>query len=415
MGGLHRLNDRNMPTTCVRPPELRAPMVDLQKILASTQLPTLPTVAVRLLELSRNPETELRDVIAVIKTDPAITAKILKATNSSYFGFRTQITTIDRAVPLLGTTLVTSLALSFSLVDAAMTTGPLTTHYNAYWKQSIVHACAAETLSKLCARGQEGEYFLAGLLADLGRLAMLKTIPRDYLPVLEVARDTQRELVELETEALGVNHVEVGTKLMESWKLPAPLIDAVLLHHAGVQTLIDTPRTPEHKLLQAVAVATSTGEYFCCSNKGPALDRLRKLTAAYYNFSDQALDDFLTQTRARINQAGDLFTVSFDELGEPCDLMAQASEQLAQLALREFVASTQASAMREMAEQQRQELESKNVELQQQALHDPLTFVYNRNFFDESMTSTILAAAHTADSVGVIFADIDKFKSLNDT
>jgi HD-like signal output (HDOD) protein len=128
------------------------PMANFEKIWSSTQLPTLPTVALRLIELSKDRETEIRDVIEVIKSDPAITAKILKATNSSFFCFRSQITTIDRAVPLLGKTLVTSLALSFSLVEAAMTTGPLAAHYNAYWRLSIIQACAAETLAKSKAR-----------------------------------------------------------------------------------------------------------------------------------------------------------------------------------------------------------------------------------------------------------------------
>ena len=108
-------------------------MIDPTKIWSSSQLPTLPSVAIHLLELSKDPETEIRDVIEVIKTDPAISAKILKSTNSSFFGFNSKVTSIDRAVPLLGTTVVTSLALSFSLVDAAMTTGPMVEHYNAYW------------------------------------------------------------------------------------------------------------------------------------------------------------------------------------------------------------------------------------------------------------------------------------------
>lgn len=390
-------------------------MIDPKKIWSSSQLPTLPTVAVRLLDLSRDPEAEIRDVIEVIKSDPAISAKILKSTNSSFFGFKSQVTSIDRAVPLLGTTVVTSLALSFSLVEAAMTTGPLAGHYNNYWKQSIVQACAAEILSKYSGKGLECEFFLAGLLADLGRLAMLKTIPRDYQPVLEAANTEQGNLVEFETKMLGVNHVEVGEKLMENWKLPAVLSQAVKMHHSGVEEINALESTGEFGLVRTVALAAATGDYFCSSNKGQALDRLQKLSAAFFDFCAEEMEQFLANTRARMEQAGDLFSVNFDELGEPSELMAQANEQLAQLALREHVANTQASAQRDAAEKEREELATRNEQLQKQALHDPLTMVYNRLFFDEAMTTAVHASSRLAEAMGIVFADIDKFKTLNDT
>ena len=90
----------------------------LEKILSSALLPTLPQAAIRLLELSRNPDAAINDVVIAIKLDPAITIKILKAANSSYFSFRAEVKSIERAVPLLGINVVTSLVLSFSLVES---------------------------------------------------------------------------------------------------------------------------------------------------------------------------------------------------------------------------------------------------------------------------------------------------------
>ena len=72
-------------------------MLDAKKIWSSSTLPTLPAVAVKLLDLSRDPETETGDIVKLIKTDPAICAKILQATNSPYFGFSARVTSIDRA------------------------------------------------------------------------------------------------------------------------------------------------------------------------------------------------------------------------------------------------------------------------------------------------------------------------------
>ena len=156
----------------------------LEKILTSTLLPSLPRVAVKLLELAKDPESCIDDVVQAIKMDPAISIQILKSANSSYFSFRTEIKSIERAVPLLGTNVVSSLVLCFSLVDSLTSRGPLARHYREYWRQSITQAAAAETIGKISGHGTASENFLAGLLTDVGRLAMLGTLADFYLPVI---------------------------------------------------------------------------------------------------------------------------------------------------------------------------------------------------------------------------------------
>jgi len=390
-------------------------MIDHERIWSSSQLPTLPSVAIRLLEISKNPETEIREVVEVIKADPAISAKILKSTNSSFFGLSSKVTSIDRAVPLLGTTVVTSLALSFSLVEAAMTQGPLAEHYSLYWRQSVVQGVAAQLFGELSRDGLDCEYFLAGLLADLGRLAMLKTISKDYLPVLETARDERRPLLDVEREILDIDHVTVSIKLMERWQLPASLIKATRLHHASLDELQQVAADEDFGLVKSVATAATIGEYFCTTNTGRALEKLKILAAEFYNIAEADLSDLIIKARERFNEAGDVFSVATDSIAEPSDLMAEASEHLAQLAVREHVASTQATARQEIAEREKQQLQATNQKLRKQALYDPLTKIYNRHFFDETLGNEIERAGRSAGSLGVIFLDIDRFKKLNDT
>jgi diguanylate cyclase (GGDEF)-like protein len=390
-------------------------VIDPKRIWSSSQLPTLPSVAVRLLELARDPETEFKTVIDVVKTDPAITAKILKSANSSFFGFKAPVTSIERAVPLLGTTVVTTLALSFSLVDAAMSSGPLAQHYSAYWKQSIVQAVAAEVIAEQHAPGISGECFLTGLLLDLGRLAMLKTVAKDYLPVLIDWQEKGGSLNDLELARLGVDHVGVGMQLMRDWRLPAGLIQAVSLQHAPLEQILDELQGDAAAMDRAVTVAAAVGDYLCTIDKASALERLKALASAFYRQDEAQLEAYLKLTRERIDRAGVLFSVDFGELGDSADFMAEANEQLARLAVKEHMASTQMEIQREAVEHQNQELESKNQELQQLAMRDPLTLLYNRTFFAEALSAAIQAASRTAAPVGVLFTDIDRFKSLNDT
>ncbi|QDT66964.1 sensor domain-containing diguanylate cyclase [Calycomorphotria hydatis] len=389
-------------------------MVELKKIWSSSQLPTLPTVAIQLLDLSKDPETEIRQVADVIKTDPAICAKILKATNSSYFGFQAPVTSIDRAVPLLGTTVVTSLALSFSLVEDAMTTGPVARHYRDYWMQSIVQAATAELLSEHTPGAIGCEFFLCGLLSDLGRLAMLKTVPEESCQAIESASERQCDLHHTETEIIGINHVEVGVKLMQNWNLPPSIVRAAQFQHDPPELIMEHASADDYNLIRAIATAASFGDYFCGANKGQALTRLRMLTTNLYGFDDQKLDDFVARAKEKTAEVGELFSVNTDDIGEPEELMALANEHLATLTLRQQMEATQAVARQQMLEEQTRQLESKNEELQKQVMHDPLTKVYNRSFFDEAIAREVDRCGREAATIGLLFLDIDKFKTLND-
>lgn len=387
-------------------------MIDVKRILSSPQLPTLPSVAVRLLELTKNPETEIRDVVDVIKADPAISAKIVKAANSTYFGVRSEVKAIDRAVPLLGTTVSTTLALSFSLTDDAMTRGPLSDHYQQYWRQSVVQAVAAEELGRRVSTAAAPEYFLAGLLQDLGRLALLKTVPRDYQPLLAREDQLDPSLAEVELTALGVNHAQIGAQLMEQWKLPDALVRAVQHHHDPAESLAGLQTDPEFPLYAGIAVSACVGDYFCTPFKGRALEQLRRLTADHLHFQEGELDAYLAKCHQRTEEAAGLFQINAAELGDPADLMVQASEQLAQWTLRQHVASTQ---RQQEIEREKEQLAIQNRELQKQALHDPLTGIYNRHFFDAALEREVARAHRVAAPVALIFADIDHFKKLNDT
>jgi two-component system, cell cycle response regulator len=390
-------------------------MLDTKRLFASNQLPTLPSVAVKLLELAKNPETEIRQVIDTIKADPAISAKILKSANSTYFGFKSEIRAVERAIPLLGTTVSTTLALSFSLNDDTMSSGPVAEHYKSYWMQSVVQSCAAERLGFRTNPAVAPEFFLAGLLMDIGRLALLKAASREYLPLLDACVAEKLPLLETEDTRLGTNHALIGSQLMEAWRLPEAITQSVRWHHATFTELDALRRNENFTLYASIATASAVGDYYCTEHKGRALERMRKLYTDYLGFPADTLDAYLQDCALRIEQAAGLFSVDVTSLGDPADLMVEANEQLVQLTLREHVASTQATIRHQESEKERAALETQNRELQKQALHDPLTRVFNRNFFDESLEREISRGQRMASAVSVIFADIDHFKKLNDT
>jgi len=389
-------------------------MIDTQKIWSSAQLPTLPVVALRLIELTRSSTTDISEIVATIKSDPAIATRLLKAANSTFFGLTSKVTSIEQAVILLGTTAVTALALGFSLVDGASAQGPLRQAYSAYWLQSAVQATAAKLLAARQSSGKEEDLFLAGLLLDLGELAMLRTIPADYQPVIETAASLQCPLQEIETQILGVNHIEIGVNLMQRWNLPEALCRAIRWHHEPLQAFAADAEAMNDKLLQTTAVAAAFGEYFCGSAKGHALERLRKLADAFFQLRGADLDSFLDDLRHRVDEIAGLFSIDAQSLAKPAELLAQANEQLALLAISAQAESVHARARQAAAENEVRNLELKHEQLKEQALRDPLTRLYNRHFFDESLAREIQQCARNALPLGIIFCDADRFKQIND-
>ena len=388
-------------------------MIDPTRIWSQTQLPSLPTVAVRLLELTRNPETELSQVVEAIKADPAISAKFVRAASSTFFGVRTEVAGIERAVSLLGPTVANSLALSFALTNDATAESPAFTHYRSCWQQSLVQSIAAGIIAERIEPALADEYTLCGLLLDVGRLALLSVFWDEYRPVLETAAERGTPLDRLEADWLGIQHAEVGSQLMEHWRLPMSVVEAIRWHHAAPECLLERKSESHFSMQAAMALASCAGDFVCSTAREPARERLHRLACDLFHWTLDETQEFLCETELRAQRHDDL--LNLDTVAQPAALMLQANEQLVQLTLRAHVACTQATLRQQVAEQETRDLEFQNQQLQKQALHDPLTEIYNRQFFDEMLETESKRCLRCATPVGVIFADVDRFKQVNDT
>ena len=363
----------------------------LEALLESPQLPSVPAVAIRVLEITSDPGSETSDVVDAIRSDPALAAKILKSANSSYFSFRSEVTSLERAVPLIGRTVISSLALSFSLATETMTDSALTEHYRHYWLHSIVQASAAETLAKYAETGPSSELFMTGLLLDLGRLALLKVGGPDYLPVLEQWGSGESGLHELETARFGFNHVDAGVELMSRWKLPRVMVEATQCHHGEAEDIDGAADGVE--LTRAMMMAAQVGDYFCGTRQGETLTRLRAAGLNFFGLDEAAIEKYLEDTDQAIQRTAELLSADTSALSGPAELMAQACQQLAELTIRQ---------------------DREHQELREQALLDPLTGLYNRRYFDEAVRTQVRQASRTAAVIGLLFIDADHFKQLND-
>ena len=388
-------------------------MSALQRILDSKALPSLPTVAVKLLDLSRDPSASMKAFVEAVQSDPAIAAKILKLSNSSYLGIRSNVTTLQRAVTLLGTRSVTSMALAFSIARQSVGEGETAKAFGTYWRRSVLQAVAAEAQSDSVPEHTPSELFLAGLMLDIGQLAMLRTLGKKYAELVSAPRGSIAPLIERERMAFGFDHSEAGAALLQRWNFPPMLVEAAGRHHEDEVRAGDSPEAAA--LLSACRVARAAGEYFFAADAGRGLAEFQNACRRERGLDEAGTLDFAEDLSEGYRENADVFDADGDSLPEPSEIMAAANEQLAAAAARAQLENEQSQLAREELESQRNELETQNHELRRQTVVDPLTGCFNRTFFNESLDQEVDVCRRTARPVGVLFMDIDRFKQLNDT
>ncbi|MFO7652720.1 MAG: HDOD domain-containing protein [Candidatus Krumholzibacteriia bacterium] len=205
------------------------------------KLPPLPTVVQKLLAVMRDENSSADDVTRVLKADQALAGKILRLVNSSYYGLAGEVSTVSRAVVILGFSGIRNVALGLGTMEAlgAMGSG---SKAEEFWEHSLAAAAAGQCVAQHCkATIDPEEVFVASLLHDVGQLVLSAAVPDDYAAVL----DGTGELVVREKERLGVSHDQVAYKLLQHWRLPEALCEAARCHHnlqvaAGGSQLLTT-------------------------------------------------------------------------------------------------------------------------------------------------------------------------------
>lgn len=196
-------------------------------------LPTLPTTYTQIQELLKNPKTSARDISEIIRKDQALTARLLKLINSAFYGFQSRITTVPQAVVLLGFKTIKNLVLSTSVLDLFKKKQNMPEFdMIGFWKHSLSVAVTSKIIGQIIKYEDPEELFVAGLLHDIGKLIHFQYYPDKFQQILTETFTQKRLIFTVELELLGFNHCETGKLLLEKWKLPSNLVEAVALHHA---------------------------------------------------------------------------------------------------------------------------------------------------------------------------------------
>ncbi|MGY6277437.1 HDOD domain-containing protein [Methylomonas sp. MgM2] len=208
--------------------------IDIEQLVAFVdKMPAFRSSVQRLLQLASDLNADNREIVHVIESDPLMTVKVLKVTNSPFYGLAEKISSVQRAVVHLGINSIKNMALSVAAI------GMLPPQNRAGFdsRDFLLHSLTCASLCKLLGErlqvppAQGSDYFVAGLLHDFGKIVFAEFVPDVYKDVLKTASEQSIALNQVESDILGIDHSQTGKLLAEHWGLADSLIAAIDHHH----------------------------------------------------------------------------------------------------------------------------------------------------------------------------------------
>lgn len=219
------------------------------------KLVSLPSIYFRIQKVINDPRSSSFHIADVVSKDSSLAANLLKLVNSSFYGFPSKIESVSRAVALIGTNELSTLALGISVVNHFRNIPSKIIDMNEFWKHSIACGIFSRILAHYKIGLSEERFFMAGLLHDIGRLAMLIQIPEKMAVALHTAAMNPMIAHQAEREIVGFDHTLVAHLLLREWKLPGSF-EMIRNHHSPEKAL----NTLEPSILQlADIMAISMG------------------------------------------------------------------------------------------------------------------------------------------------------------
>ncbi|MBX3389910.1 MAG: HDOD domain-containing protein [Phycisphaeraceae bacterium] len=360
----------------------------IEEILSCSSLPSLPAVALRVVELTSNVDVKLPELATTIQNDQGLASKVLRTVNSSFYGLPNRCASINKALVLLGLGPVKSLALSFSLIGSIGDQDD-GFDYQSYWRRGLYTAVAAKVVADHLKLPVADEAFLAGLLQDIGVVAMHRALGFRYAEVTEAAGGDHRQLVKAELGALEVQHPEIGAMLAQRWKFPNELIMPVRYHERPTAA-------PQgyHEIVRLIGLGNLAHDALTDADPGPALRKFYQRADQWFGIKSDALQTLIRKIADGAKDMSSLLRLDTGIHADTESIVRQAEQQLMDMA------STGASSS--------QTLENLLIDSKQ---FDPLTGAVGRAGFDLALKKAFELSSTSNEPLALVQVALDGLQS----
>ena len=359
----------------------------LEDVLNCPSLPSLPAVAVKLIELTGDPDVQISEIAKAVQQDQALAGKVLKTVNSSFYGLPNRCGSIKRAMGYLGLNTVKSLVLGFSLVETTSKMEKDGFDLISHWRRTLMGATASRTLAETFRISDKDEVFTAALFQDMGMLANFTAMKDRYINAIREA--DHGHVTKIEQDTFGFTHARVGSELAKKWSLPDNISDAINYHHEP-----DKAENGDIEMIRAVSLGTQVAEALSAKSPDAAIRIIERKTASWFPKQKIDIPGLFEEVNEAAKELATLFDTEIGDLKDVQQLMSQAQER----------------GLEHQISMQRQ-----TESLEKQAFTDGLTGIPNRKEFDKLVTNAYNQHKDQGTGFAVLFIDADKFKSVNDT
>ena len=265
------------------------------RIETSRNLPTLPHILVKLIEVCDTETDTIKEISEVINKDTSLSARLMRLVNSAYYGLPNRVNSIDQVVILLGTNAVKNIAISASVYQAFNKAKDSSVfRLKQFWWHSLMCANLAKRIAEKTAYTAPDEAFLSGLLHDIGKLVLWVNFSKKYADILQSSRGKPDLLLAGEIR-LGATHCEVGAWMINRWNLQSFMADAVLYHHEPVHRILDAL-----PLVKIVFVANTL-----CSEAIEDTDAKFKTAEEVFEFARPEVEELISLAEEEVKEVAE--------------------------------------------------------------------------------------------------------------
>ncbi|HWW30969.1 MAG TPA: GGDEF domain-containing protein [Steroidobacteraceae bacterium] len=369
----------------------------------SVNFPSPPGVATHIIELAQDPDIEMGKVAKALSMDSALSSKVLRIANSPLYAQRRKSENLRQALVVLGLNATLTLALSFSLVKSLRGGKSNGLNYKLYWRRALLAATAARALGDVMHHALAEEIFLAGLLQDVGMLALDQAVPELYREGEKLQRD-HAALAEHEKKRLQADHAHVGGWLMRTWNLPERLYHAVAQSH---QLEMNYSADAAQIFDRCVALSGPVADLFLLDPEQRQFAETALCAERSLGLDKMAFGQVLGTIGAMIPETEAIFEAELLSKQHPDLILEQAREVLM---LRSLHALREINTLRASAETS----STRALELEEETRRDQLTGVYNRAYLEQFIAREFDNSTRHKWPLSVAVIDLDNFKQIND-
>ncbi|MCK5542755.1 MAG: HDOD domain-containing protein [Desulfobacterales bacterium] len=271
-------------------------------------MPSLSTTISMVLKVCNSPDTTANDLNRVIALDPVLTGNVLKLINSAYYSMRDRVTSLTKAIIMLGMNTIKNLAISTAILGTLNKTKSVkASSIDAFWEHSICVGTAAKIIASMPELGlkNKDEFFVAGLLHDIGKIPLINCFTKDYALVEKVVKEEGVAIIRAENKLLKINHSQIGKQIAGKWGIAGAIYETICYHHFPFTADVENTQ-----VVQIIALA----DIFAKILEEKKSNELTEGHDMVFNLNDSLLINMLDKMNIDHNSLSGIEGIIVDEL-----------------------------------------------------------------------------------------------------